>query len=138
MKLCLLSWLVQVSGSTMIQRSAGNCRKISVFISIDENISSNCQRNFFFRERSIIAVKKVCSIFPIFQKVPLVVIFSFQGQSASSVFVKQCPENMQQIYWRAPMPKCHFNKLQNSNFLISDLGMGVFGKFTAYFQNIFL
>ena len=32
-------------------------------------------------------------------------------QPSRAVLKKRCSENMQQIYWRAPMPKCDFNKV---------------------------
>ena len=33
-----------------------------------------------------------------------------QKQPSMDVLRKRCSENMQQIYWRTPMPKCDFNK----------------------------
>ena len=33
-----------------------------------------------------------------------------QKQLFKGVLRKMCSENMQQIYWRTPMPKCDFNK----------------------------
>ena len=35
----------------------------------------------------------------------------FQKQPSSGVLRKRCSENMQNIYRRAPMPKCGFNKV---------------------------
>ena len=35
----------------------------------------------------------------------------FQKQPSRGVLRKRCPENMQQIYRRTPMPKCDFNKV---------------------------
>ena len=35
----------------------------------------------------------------------------YQKQPPRSVLKKRCSENMQQIYWRTPMPKCDFNKV---------------------------
>ena len=37
----------------------------------------------------------------------------FQKQPFRGVFEKRCSENMEQIYSRKPMPKCHFNKVAN-------------------------
>ena len=37
--------------------------------------------------------------------------FSRQKQSSIGVLRKRCSENVQQIYRRSPMPKCHFNKV---------------------------
>ena len=34
-----------------------------------------------------------------------------QKQSSRGVPRKRCSENMQQIYWRTPMQKSHFNKV---------------------------
>ena len=34
-----------------------------------------------------------------------------QKQSFKGVLRKRCSENMQQVYRRKPMPKCHFNKV---------------------------
>ena len=34
-----------------------------------------------------------------------------QKQPSKYVLRKRCPENMQQIYRRTPMPKCDFNKV---------------------------
>ena len=34
-----------------------------------------------------------------------------QKQPSRGVLIKMCSENMQQIYRRAPMPKCDFNKV---------------------------
>ena len=39
-----------------------------------------------------------------------------QNQSFIGVLIKRCSENMQQICWRTPMPKCDFNKVQR-NFI---------------------
>ena len=41
---------------------------------------------------------------------------SVQRQLFRGVLSKSCSENMQQIYRRAPMPKCDFNKVA-SNFI---------------------
>ena len=35
----------------------------------------------------------------------------FQKQPSRAVLRKRCSENMQQIYRRAPMSKCDFNKV---------------------------
>ena len=40
----------------------------------------------------------------------------FQKQSSRSVIKKRCSENMDQIYKRTPMLKCHFNKV-SKNFI---------------------
>ena len=47
-----------------------------------------------------------------------------QKQSSRAVLRKKRSENMQQIYRRIPMPKCHFNKdanLSESHFGVSVL-----------------
>ena len=36
---------------------------------------------------------------------------SFQKQPSRGVLRKKCPEKMQQIYRRTPIPKCDFNKV---------------------------
>ena len=41
---------------------------------------------------------------------------SKQKQPSTGVLRKRCSENLQQIYWRTPMPKCDFNKVA-SNFI---------------------
>ena len=38
-------------------------------------------------------------------------MFVTQKQPSKGVLGKRCSENMQQIYWRTPMPKCKFNKV---------------------------
>ena len=42
-------------------------------------------------------------------EIPLII--SNQKQPYIGVLTKRCSENMQQIYWRAPIPKCDFNKV---------------------------
>ena len=37
-------------------------------------------------------------------------IFEIQKQQCRGVLKKRCTENMQQIIWKKPMPKCDFNK----------------------------
>ena len=44
------------------------------------------------------------------------VISNIQNQPSISVLIKRCSKNMQQIYWRTPMPKRDFNKVA-SNFI---------------------
>ena len=44
-------------------------------------------------------------IWPVFKK------YLFQKQSSRGVLRKRCSEYMQQIYKRAPVPKCDFNKV---------------------------
>ena len=52
-------------------------------------------------------------------------------------FIKRYPEIMQQIYRRAPMPKCDFNKVA-LQFYWNNTSAWVFScKFAAYFQHIF-
>ena len=36
---------------------------------------------------------------------------SLQKQTSRGVLRKRCSGNIQQIYWRTPMPKCDFNKV---------------------------
>ena len=49
----------------------------------------------------------------------------YQKQPSRGVLIKSCPENKQQIYRRAPMPKCDFNKVADQLLLKSHFGMGV-------------
>ena len=50
------------------------------------------------------------------QAKPVSSMWLIQKQSSRGVFRKRCSENMQQIYRRALMPKCDFNKV-GSNFI---------------------
>ena len=60
--------------------------------------------------------------------------FNFQKHLSRGVLRKSYSENMQQIYGRAPMPKCDFNKVafwnRTSAWVLSC-------KFAAYFQKTF-
>ena len=38
-------------------------------------------------------------------------VLTFQNQPSKGVLRKNCSKNMQQIYWRTPMPKCDLNKV---------------------------
>ena len=38
-------------------------------------------------------------------------VFLVQKQPSRGALRKRCSENMQQIYCRAPMPRCDFNKV---------------------------
>ena len=50
---------------------------------------------------------------------------------------KRCSENMQQIYRRAPMPKCDFNNVSKQLYWYR-ISAWVFScKFAAYFENTF-
>ena len=60
-----------------------------------------------------------------------------QKQSSRGIlrFRKRCSENMQQMYRRTSMPKCHFNKVAKQ-FYWNLTSAWVFSlKFAAYFQN---
>ena len=58
-----------------------------------------------------------------------------QKQPSRGVLKKRCSENMQQIYWRTPMPKCNFNKV-GLQLYRNHTSARVFScKFAAYFQN---
>ena len=46
-----------------------------------------------------------------------------QKQPSRDVVRKRCSENVQQIYWRTPMPKCDFNKVAKQ-LLKLHFGMG--------------
>ena len=50
-------------------------------------------------------------------RVVLILQNNLQGskQSSRGVLKKKCPENLQQIYRRTPMPKCDFNKVALQN-----------------------
>ena len=50
---------------------------------------------------------------------------------------KRCPENMQQIYKRTPMPKCDFNKFALQLYWSHTLAQVFSCKFAAYFHNTF-
>ena len=61
-------------------------------------------------------------------------IITIQKQPFIGVLRKRCYENMQQIYKRAPIPECNFNKVAYLNHTSA----WVFSyKFAAYSQNIF-
>ena len=55
------------------------------------------------------------------------VFFKVQKQSSRGDLKKRYSEKMQQIYRRAPMPKCDFNKVANckATLLKTHFGMGV-------------
>ena len=60
-----------------------------------------------------------------------------QKQLFKGVLRKMCSENMQQIYWRTPMPKCDFNKVA-LQFYGNRTSAWVFSyKFATYFQSTF-
>ena len=40
-----------------------------------------------------------------------ILLYNVQKQPLRGVLEKRCSENMQQIYWRTPIPKCDFNKV---------------------------
>ena len=48
----------------------------------------------------------------------------FQKQPPRGALRKSCSENMQQIYWRTPKPKCDFNKVANYFAVISGTANG--------------
>ena len=50
---------------------------------------------------------------------------------------KRCSENMQQIYRRAPMPKCDFNNVSKQLYWYRILAWVFSCKFAAYFENTF-
>ena len=54
-----------------------------------------------------------------------------------SLVSKTCSENMQQIYRRTPMPKCHFNEVA-LQLSCNDTSASVFCKFAAYCQNTYI
>ena len=60
-----------------------------------------------------------------------------QKQSSRGILMKRCSENMQQVYWRTPIPKCDFNK-DSLQLYCNHTLVWVFCKFAAYFQNTFL
>ena len=41
-----------------------------------------------------------------------------QKQPSRGVLRKRCPENMQQMYRKTPMPKCDFNKVVLQQWLL--------------------
>ena len=49
----------------------------------------------------------------------------------------RCSQNMQQIYRRAPMSKCDFNKVTKQPYWNYTPAWLFFCKFTAYYQNTF-
>ena len=55
-----------------------------------------------------------------------------QKQQFKGLFRKGCPENMQQIYRRTPMPKCDFNKVSLRIYLNHTSAWAFSCKFPAY------
>ena len=63
--------------------------------------------------------------------------YLIQKQSSRGVLRKRYSENMQQIYRRAPMPSCDFNKVVSQLYWNHTSAWVSYCKFAAYFQNIF-
>ena len=49
-------------------------------------------------------------------------LYAIQKQPPRRVLSKRCPENMQQVYRRTPMPNCDFNKVGHKQWCIIDRG----------------
>ena len=62
---------------------------------------------------------------------------NLQKQPTRGVPRKRRSENMQQIYRRAPMPKCDFNKVAKQLYWNHTSAWVFSCKFAAYLQNIF-
>ena len=60
-----------------------------------------------------------------------------QKQPSRGVLKKRCSENMLQIYWRTPIPKCDFNKVSMQLYWNCSSAWVFPCKFAAYFQNTF-
>ena len=66
-------------------------------------------------------------------------ISNFGKQPSKGVPRKRSSENMQQIYWRTPMPKCDFNKVAYQLYWNRSSAWVFSGKFAAYFaEHLFL
>ena len=55
--------------------------------------------------------------------------------SERKLLTTTCSENMQQIYWRTPMPKCDLNRVTLQLYWNHTLAFVFSCKFAAYFQN---
>ena len=64
-----------------------------------------------------------------------VVYSSYHKHPLRGVPRKRCSENMQQIYRRAPMPKCNFNKVAKQLYWNHSSAWVFSCKFAAYFRN---
>ena len=62
----------------------------------------------------------------------------YMEKQPSTVLIKSCSENMQQIYRRTPMPKWDFNKVALQLYWKHTLAWVFSYKFAAVFQNSFL
>ena len=60
-----------------------------------------------------------------------------QKQPPRGVSRKRCSENMPQIYWRTPIPKCDFNKVALQLYWNCTSPWVFSCKFATYFQNTF-
>ena len=65
-------------------------------------------------------------------------LWDLQKQSFRGVLMKSCSENMQQIYKRATIQNCDFNKVINESYRSHTLTWVFSYKFAAYFLNNFL
>ena len=64
-------------------------------------------------------------------------IKSLEAVLFSSVFTKNCFNNMQQVYRITPIPKCFFNKVAKRLYWNHTSPWVFFYKFAPYFQNTF-
>ena len=62
---------------------------------------------------------------------------TYQKQPPRAVPRESCSENMQQIYRRTRMPKCHFNKVASQLYWNRTSACLFSCKFAAYFQHTF-
>ena len=107
---------------------------LSIFITCDEQSFHQSNEVWFILKNAT----QICSLFNIC--IIQILMFkpramNFQKQSPRRVPTKRCSENMQQIYRRAPMPRCDFNKVakhwnHTAAWLFSC-------KFSAHFQSTF-
>ena len=64
-------------------------------------------------------------------------ITDIQRQPVRDICWKRCSDNMQQIYRRAPTPKCNFNKVAKQLYWNRTSTWRFSCKFAAYFEKIF-
>ena len=67
-----------------------------------------------------------------------IIDYRIQKHPSRGVLRRRCSENMQQIYSRTSMPKCHFNKAAKQLCWNHTSAWVSYCKFAAYFQKNFL
>ena len=92
--------------------------------------------------------EKIYYLFLCIAKITCIVIWNYfikyrqtltllRSSPPRGVLRKMCPENMQQIYWRTPIPKFGFNKVAKQLYWNKILVWVFPCEFAACFQNIF-